>query len=354
MDAHNEEIVRTSIPFRYEPFNHPKLKELRERYGLDKVVSGAQTEMELVSKLTAWAARQWKWREWHLAESYPAWDALEILKTHADGKPVGGFCLQYDVVLMQACESFGLPGRMLSTSPGSLGEPKGVGGHEPGEIWSNQYRKWVYMDGTGAWYAVDSATGVPLSLWELRRRQIQLVRGQPSDPIRIVVLEETPHHWLGLKEGANTLGQRWQGFAELRLIPRSNFLEQRYPLPLNQGYTKAWYWNGYHVWSDADTQAELLHGTRVTRRGNFEWTLNQARYFLEAGSKRGEILVHLDTETPGFETFFAEIDGAAKRPVGAVFPWKLHPGSNRMKVWPRNNAGRDGIASWLELNVPAS
>ena len=78
VDAHNEEIVRTSIPFRYEPFNHPKLKELRERYGLDKVVSGAQTEMELVSKLTAWAARQWKWREWHLAESYPAWDALEI------------------------------------------------------------------------------------------------------------------------------------------------------------------------------------------------------------------------------------------------------------------------------------
>ena len=82
------------------------------------------------------------------------------------------------------------------------------------------------------------------------------------------------------EEGANTLGQRWQGFAELRLIPRSNFLEQRYPLPLNQGYTKAWYWNGYHVWSDADTQAELLHGTRVTRRGNFEWTLNQAHSFL--------------------------------------------------------------------------
>ena len=78
---------------------------------------------------------------------------------------MGGFCLQYDVLLMQACESFGLPGRMSSTSPGSLGEPKGVGGHEPGEIWSNQYRKWVYMDGTGAWYAVDSATGVPLSLW---------------------------------------------------------------------------------------------------------------------------------------------------------------------------------------------
>jgi hypothetical protein len=29
VEAHNEEIVRTSIPFRYEPFTHPKLKQLR-------------------------------------------------------------------------------------------------------------------------------------------------------------------------------------------------------------------------------------------------------------------------------------------------------------------------------------
>ncbi len=31
VDFHNEEIVRTSIPFRYEPFAQPELKELRER-----------------------------------------------------------------------------------------------------------------------------------------------------------------------------------------------------------------------------------------------------------------------------------------------------------------------------------
>ena len=28
IDFHNEEIVRTSIPFRYEPFTEPRLKEL--------------------------------------------------------------------------------------------------------------------------------------------------------------------------------------------------------------------------------------------------------------------------------------------------------------------------------------
>jgi hypothetical protein len=345
VDAHNEEIVRTSIPFRYEPFTHPKLKELRTRYQLDEVVRAAKTELELITKLAAWSARQWKWQEWHLDQSYPAWDALEILSKHADGKPVGGFCLQYDLVFLQACESFGFAGRAVSISNGALGLPK-TGGHEPTEIWSNEFRKWIYVDGTGAWYALDEATNVPLSLWEVRRRQIRVLRGEAAEPIRIVKIEKTVHNWDGLAKDL--------AFAELRLIPRSNFLEQKSPLPLNQGFLRAWFWTGHYVWSDAEVPAELLHANRVTQHGNFEWTLNQARYALEVGTAPGEVLVHLDTETPGFETFLAEIDGAAQRPVSAVFPWKLHPGLNRLKVWPRNNAGRDGIPSWIALRMPVS
>jgi hypothetical protein len=346
LDAHNEEIVRTSIPFGYEPFTHPRLKELRTRYHLDEVVGDAKTELDLVARLAAWAAGQWKYWEGvkHLKDSYPAWDALDILSKHADGTPVGGFCAQYDLVFLQACESFGLAGRGISISNGSLGVPK-VGGHEPTEIWSNQYRKWIYVDGTGAWYPVDSASGVPLSLWEVRRRQILALRGQNDQPIRVVTIAKTEHKWDGLTSDL--------GFAELRLIPRSNFLEEKAPLPLNQGFGRAWFWTGHYVWNDADAPAELLHANRVTRHGNFEWTLNQAHYALEPGATRGEFRVHLDTETPGFETFLVEVDSAGTHPVGAVFSWKLHPGRNRLKVWPRNNAGRDGIASWLELEMPS-
>ena len=71
VDFHNEEIVRTSIPFRYEPFTRPKLKELRARYQLDDVVSGAKTELDIITKLAAWSSHQWKWTEWHLDEFYP-------------------------------------------------------------------------------------------------------------------------------------------------------------------------------------------------------------------------------------------------------------------------------------------
>ena len=119
-------------------------------------------------------------------------------------------------------------------------------------------------------------------------------------------------------------------------------------LAAKQWQRTGWLWTGFDVWTDADVPAELIHPNLVTRHGNFEWTLNQAHYALEPTSRQGEFLVHLDTETPGFETFLAEIDDAEKSPVTAIFPWKLHAGRNRLKVWPRNNAGRDGIASWIE------
>ena len=345
VDAHNEEIIRTSIPFQYEPFTHPKLKQLREQYHLDDVVAGSKTELDLVTKLAVWSTNSWNWGEWGLETSYPAWDALEILKKGPNGKPIGGFCQQYDLVFMQACESFGLVSRGISIYHGSLPKPD-IAGHEPNEIWSNQYGKWIYVDGTSAWYAVDQATNVPLDLWQLRRRQIEHFNGDDSHPIRIIELEpgKQPWRWKSLDESL--------GFGELRLIPRSNFLEQKYPLPLNQG-KMGWFWDGHNVWSDPDAPADMVHGNLVTRKGNFEWTLDQAHYILEPGKTRGELRVHLDTETPGFETFVAEIDGAGPRPVGAVFPWKLHPGRNRMKAWPRNDAGRDGIASWIELDMPA-
>jgi hypothetical protein len=343
VDFHNEEIVRTSIPFHYEPFTRPELKELRARYQLDDVVSGAKTELETITKLAAWSSRNWKWTEWHLDEFYPLWDALEILKKHPDGKPIGGFCQQYDLVFLQACESFGFAGRDISIDSGTLGRPTTVG-HEPMEIWSNQFRKWVWIDGTAAFYPEDSTTGVPLSLFEVRRRQLRVLRGQEVDPTRIVHIVDSVLQWRGLDVDIS--------FAELRLIPRSNFLEQKWPLPLNNGRS-GWNWTGFEVWTDADVPAELIHPNLITRHGNFEWTLNQAHYVLEPTSRRGEFLVHLDTETPGFDTFLAEIDTDEKAPVSTVFPWKLHPGRNRLKVWPRNNAGRDGIASWIELELPS-
>jgi hypothetical protein len=228
-------------------------------------------------------------------------------------------------------------------------------GHEAVEIWSNQLRKWIWVDGMYAYYPEDSVTGVPLSLWEVRRRQLLLLRGEKAEPTRIehitdpILLPSMPD-WLRAAFEWHTLDKN-MSFAELRLIPRSNFLEERWPLPLNNG-KGAWTWSGFEVWSDRNVPAEPVHPNLVTQRNNFEWTLNQAHFALEPGEKPRELLVHLDTETPGFEKYIAEMDGGEKSSVAAIFPWRLHEGRNRLKVWPQNSAGRDGVASWIDLDVP--
>jgi hypothetical protein len=340
-EVRNDEIVRTSIPFEYEPFGHPKLKALREKHGLDDVVKGATNEFDLIVRLAGWVAG--RWQKSHLAERYPAWDALEILSSHADGAPVGGFCQQYNLVLLQACESFGLVGRAVSIGQGEWDGRIGGSGHEVVEIWSNDYRKWVYIDGNAGWYAVDSETAAPLSLWELRRRQLCAVRGDPHRPIRVVEVAKTRHRWKGLTD--------WPPFVELRLVPRSNFLEKTAPLPLHQGM-RGWFWTGHQVWTDDEVSASRLYGNRVHRRGNFEWSVNQVHLVLEPMAAAGDFRVHLDTETPGFSTFLAEIDGTGRKPAESGFVWSLHPGKNRLEVRTRNEAGREGPESVVALERP--
>lgn len=339
--SHNEDIIRTSIPFQYEPLDHPRLKLLRRKHKLDAVMQGARSEFDLITRLAEWSSKQWC--RGHLGEGYPPWDALEILKPHKDGTPMGGFCQQFNLIFLQACESFGLCGRAVSLGPGGLVNKPRRGGHEVVEIWSNEHRKWVYVDGNHAWYAVNQKTRVPLSLWELRQRQLSTLASKPTKPTDFVQLAQAPRqkNWKGLDQGVP--------FGELRLIPRSNFLEEKSPLPLNQGM-RGWFWTGHHVWTDTRLPASLLYGHRVSNRQNWEWTLNQAHFTLEATEMPGRLRVHLDTETPGFKTFVANIDGKGKHPDGSGFLWTLKSGKNHLEVWPRNLAGRKGISSWIILN----
>ena len=344
LEEHNERIVRTSIPFEYEPLDHPHLKQLRQQYNLDEVVKGAKGELELMLRLAQWACNYWDWPN-HITEEYPPWDALEILKPYKDGTPTGGFCQQFNLVFLQACESFGFNGRAISISQGRWQEKCTGGGHEVVELWSNEWKKWVYVDGALAWYIVDPQTGTPLSMWELRRRQLPTLRGQAVSPVQVIDAKRTRNKqfvWNGLA------GEPLNWYLELRMVPRSNFLQEKSPLPLNQG-TEEWTWTGHYVWTDPEVPAGLVFGNRVAKHSDFEWTLNQAHYVLEPTPEPGRFRVHLDTETPSFDTFLAEIDGSEKKRVASGFTWRLHPGKNQLRVAPRNVAGREGIASWVTL-----
>lgn len=339
LKADNPRIRRSAIDFQYEDSHHPKLQKLRQDYQLDELVQGASSELEVITRLARWSSGLWS--KMHLSEAYPPWDALEILKTHADGTPVGGFCHQYNIVFLQACQSLGIPGRAVSMGP-HIHNDRIRSGHEVVEVWSNDYQKWIYVDGNAAWYFIDPDTKTPLSLWELRQAQLNVFEGKKSATSpKLVRLAETGYEWKGL-EG-------FPAFLELRLVPRSNFLSQTAPLPLNQGM-RGWFWTGYHVWTDDRLPARDIYPTQVYKRGNFEWPINCLHFTLEPLTKPGLVRVHVDTEMPNLKKISAKIDGQLARAVKPSFEWQLKPGRNRLELTPINKSDRPGRKNYVEID----
>src|SRR3989449_8436200 len=130
---HNGEIAVSSYTLREDDFNHPRLRLLRSREKLDEVVSSAKTQFDTIKLLGAWTRRQW---EPGGRFYYPPWDAVEILDL---ARKYGnrGFCAQYGIVLLQACQSLGLHARYVD-----------LPGHFVVAVWSDDYNRWVVMDPT--------------------------------------------------------------------------------------------------------------------------------------------------------------------------------------------------------------
>jgi len=337
---HAGPIVQSAIPFDYEPLDRPELAELRNKYKLNGVVGQVSSELEMLTRLAAWSSTRWE-KIGHLAKSYPAWNALDILAMHPDGTCVGGFCQQRNLVFLQACESFGIVGRIVSLGPGDRIK-NFRSGHETAEVWSNQFAKWIHIDGDKGWYFIDDETREPLSLWELRQRQLDHLAGKTPRPTSCVrIIEQDVREW-------NNFGD-WPPLLELRLVPRSNFLEQRTPLPLNQGM-RGWFWTGHWVWTDDREPARPLYPHRVTRREDFEWEVNRTEVRLTATDQPGVLEVELSTNTPGFARFARLNGGDVGLPVAERFRWELKPGSNALIVAAINQLGRQGVPATVRVS----
>lgn len=127
----NGEFATSSYVLAEEDFRHPRLRLLREQERLDEVIAGSARQFEAAVRLRAWAHRQWSpGTEFH----YPPWDAVEILdlvRRH-DNR---GFCAQYAIVFLQACQAMGIHARYVD-----------LPGHFVVAIWSDDYDRWAVMD----------------------------------------------------------------------------------------------------------------------------------------------------------------------------------------------------------------
>ena len=356
--AENAAIRRSSYWTADEDYSHATLRKLRERFELDAVVAGAQTEFEAIERLMAWAYavplgscrhHPWNVLDWLVLERD---ESGSIVMNRYKERRRDKMCLYPNVALVAACLSFGFPARHVNF------HSEGMTGHEIAEVWSNDYGKWVHLDATRDFYWYDPETRVPLDTLEVHRvladrlddverwDRPYLFRQDLESLVRDLPIGiREGRHEFSTKEGAHFL---FRSFCHFRMIPRSNVFSQPRPLPVSQG-TEVWAWDGYLNWAD-DSVPPLPHFTRHTnRRSDFYPSMNQTRYTVETTDDAASLTVSLETQTPCFSGFLSSTDHAEWKPCPSSFDWRIHTGVNTLRVCSVNSAGVKGHLSSIAV-----
>jgi hypothetical protein len=180
---HTWDPARTANGFlsTFDSPSHASLRQLREEFGLDQVVSAAPNDYARLKMITAWVSRQWEHSSTATASKS---DPLTILR---EAKAGGRFiCRDYAVVLAGVATAYGLPARVLNLLPRHVETVSEA--HSVAEVWVPSLRKWVLADGQyGVVAAVD---GVPLNGVEL-----QAALGQDEGRVQCEVGQPTCGEW---------------------------------------------------------------------------------------------------------------------------------------------------------------
>ncbi|MBM3402924.1 MAG: transglutaminase domain-containing protein [Bacteroidetes bacterium] len=379
-EVRNYPFVRSSFQFVHEDPGFPELQELRLQFNLDKVVAGAKTEWEKIKRLRAWTAGSW---DWFLPnanlDDLLSWDARKILSgpvAKGNLSRRGGNCLQYAIVFAQACQSFGIPARIVNANYAIWG------GHELVEVWSRDYGKWIMADPNFDSMFYDKKTGIPLNILELHQVFLETYypdgevidrdswsfedrdrRANRIDPDQLPIAMEVggkafsgkinqDYVWWKVTPNSENSGYSGgYGFyntAEVRWIPRSNWLSQKLPLPVTHGRTH-WGWDGYYAWTDQQTPETPEHRYYVRRASDLYGSLCHvdlsAKY---EGSGKLKLTMH--TETPGFSHFSLMVNGVQMTEKSNSLLVDLADGKNTIEIKSLDVLGNQGAASILKIN----
>jgi hypothetical protein len=342
------------MPFQYEDPNHPKMKALREKYKLEEVVKDGKTELEKLALLRNWTTKRFKFKA--PMGVYPPWDADAIIEAKS------GFCVQFAIIYIQCANSLGYQSRFVcGWHPNTMGTA-----HEVAEVWSNEHKKWVFMDPTPSQnhFHVDPKTNTPLSMLEIHDRMLRHYYG----PEKLATPGNAPKtksytEDIGTCKGLNLVPEKlytaadpapkdwpsWTKWLLLCYMPRNNFSAEPTPLPRIQGLNN-WDWTGFRDWYDPQTPRDDRYAHHVSRRSDISWTINQVRFSAEPADKTGTLAVKMGTSTPYFETYLVNVDGQGWKKSDGSFAWELQPGKNRIEMRVGNTSGVQGPISFIEAD----
>ncbi|MCU0917791.1 MAG: transglutaminase-like domain-containing protein, partial [Planctomycetes bacterium] len=282
--------------FRFDSFDNPKLKELRERYRLDAVVAPGKDEFERQVLLLDWVHHRF---QKFGRPSTEARGALEILRAIDEGHAF--FCSHYAHVFVSAAASLGWIDRELALRRHQDSPQGGSTEHSPTEIWSNQYRKWVMMDPTA--HMCIEKDGLPLNAYEIRQEWFYR---EGHDLVFVIGKERQKYR----KSDLPIFLGRFAGFGDLTVpadelckygfigyIPNTNLMDAG--LDYGQMFI---------------TKDQLCAGTRWHQRiappnpaVDPYFPVNQAAVTLVR--EEDQLRVALQTLTPNFQAYQARTDG---------------------------------------------
>ena len=379
-EVKNYPMIRSSFDFVHENPALPELQEFRKQFKLDQVVDGAKTEWEKIKRLRAWTAANW---DWFLPnsefEDFLSWDASKILSgPTAPGNlsKRGGNCLHYAIVFAQACQSFGIPSRIVNTNYAIWG------GHELVEIWSRDYEKWIMLDPNFDSMFYLKKDGIPLNIlelhqvfletyypgkevvnrdsWSFEDRDRRAAKIDPETlPIRIEVggnaysgqINKDYVWWKSTFNKSNPGYSGGYGFyntAEVRWLPRSNWLSQKLPLPVTHGRTH-WGWDGYYAWTDDQTPETPEHRYFVRREMDMYARLCSVDFSVIQISE-GMLKINMATDTPGFKHFEIKFNKDIIYEKTSYVSVKLKSGVNAIEIRSVDVLGNQGSKSMLKVN----
>ena len=131
------------INFWYDQNDHNEyLKLLRSKYPIDSLIKEARTDMEKTLKILNWIHNQWQ----HNGDNEPSKnDAISILEEAKEGKNFR--CVEYGIVAAACLNAIGLNSRMLALKTKDVETTEYGAGHVATEVFLNDLKKWVFIDG---------------------------------------------------------------------------------------------------------------------------------------------------------------------------------------------------------------
>ena len=131
------------INFWYDQNDHNEyLKLLRSKYPIDNLIKEARTDMEKTFKILNWVHNQWQ----HNGDNEPSKnDAISILEEAKEGKNFR--CVEYGIVAAACLNAIGLNSRMLALKTKDVETTEYGAGHVATEVFLNDLKKWVFIDG---------------------------------------------------------------------------------------------------------------------------------------------------------------------------------------------------------------